>query len=182
MSILLITDQIISDCQRGDPNAQRLVYQALSVVMLGVMMRYASSRAQGEDWLHDGFIQLFDKIGSYRSDGSFEGWARRVFVTTALTHLRRDKKWRNKADGGELGWVESGEASAIKKMHTKDVLRIINRLPTTQRTVLNLYCIEGYGHDEIAGMLSISPQNSRTILHRAKTELAAMLRSEGVMD
>lgn len=179
---MLITDQIISDCQKGDPNAQRFVYQALSVVMLGVVMRYASSRAQSEDWLHDGFIQLFDKIGSYRSDGSFEGWARRVFVTTALTHLRRDKKWKNKTDGRELVWVESGEASAVEKMHSQDVLRIINRLPTTQRTVLNLYCIEGYGHDEIADMLSISPQNSRTILHRAKAELAAMLRQEGLMD
>ncbi|MEF9949864.1 MAG: sigma-70 family RNA polymerase sigma factor [Mucinivorans sp.] len=180
----MITDQIIDRCQKGDRGAQQLIYQELSATMFGVTLRYAPNRSMAEDWLHDGFIHLFDSIGSYRGQGSFVGWARRVFVTTALGHLRIKSTRMSIEHGanGDLSLVESSMATAIETMESEDILNAIARLPTLQRTVLNMFSIEGFSHEEIATILHISPQNSRTILHRAKVELSHALSRTDIIE
>ncbi|MEG0033570.1 MAG: sigma-70 family RNA polymerase sigma factor [Mucinivorans sp.] len=180
----MITDDIIHRCQQGDRGAQQLIYQELSAVMFGVSLRYAPSREVAQDWLHDGFISLFKHIDKYRFEGSFQGWARRVFVTTALSHLRHDRGWTvaNRANEGELSFVESQTSNALQTMQEAEILRMINLLSPPQRAVLNLFSIEGFSHDEIAKMLHITTQNSRLILHRAKAELSKQLKKEGIIE
>lgn len=180
----MITDEIIHSCQNGDRHAQHLIYQELSVKMFCVSLRYAPSRSVAQDWLHDGFIHLFKNITSYRGEGSFEGWARRVFVTTALTNIRREKGWFDRSMPVEdlLSHSQSDIASALQTMESAEILKAINNLAPLHRAVLNLFSIEGYTHDEIASMLGISSQNSRTILHRAKNELSIILKKEGIIE
>lgn len=179
----MIRDEIIHRCQKGDRDAQHLIYQELSVKMFCVSLRYAPNGSVAQDWLHDGFIHLFKNIKNYRGEGSFEGWARRVFITTALTNLRHEKSWNTSSlDIEDLTQSPSDMASVLQTMENQEIIKAINGLSANQRAVLNLFSIEGYTHDEIAPMLGITAQNSRTILHRAKSELASILKKEGIIE
>lgn len=151
--------------------------------MYGVVLRYASSGQEASDWLHDGFIRLFERIGSYRFEGSFEGWARRVFVSAALDQLRRrGNRWQAGLETVVEGNDWAVAAEAVDRIDADRLMELIGRLPEGQRTVLNLFSIEGYTHDEVGQMLGISSENSRITLHRAKQTLAEWLTKEGILN
>ena len=80
---------LVEQCRRQDRRAQRELYEKLSVRMFPVCLRYIGDREKAKDVLHDGFITLFSKLGDYRGDGLFEGWARRIFVTACLMQIRK---------------------------------------------------------------------------------------------
>ena len=80
--------QLINSCKKGDRAAQRVLYDRLAPRMFPVCIRYVGDRTLAEDILQDCFVTLFTRLDSYKGDGSFEGWARRIFVTTALMYLR----------------------------------------------------------------------------------------------
>ena len=81
--------QLIDSCKKGDRAAQKVLFDRLASRMFPVCMRYVGERSLAEDILQDGFITLFTRLDSYKGEGSFEGWARRIFVTTALMNLRK---------------------------------------------------------------------------------------------
>lgn len=149
--------------------------------MYGVCFRYVCNRELAQDLLHDGFITVFSKIADFRGEGSFEGWLRRIFVNTALGHLRKN----NVLDGSEqvdaLRQFDNREVSAVERMEASELLRCIGRLPDGYRTVLNLFAIEGYSHREIAGMLHISEGTSRSQYLRAKNQLHRILEQEKII-
>lgn len=177
-----LTPNTIRRCAAGHTEAQREVYEALQRVMFGVVLRYAGSREEARDWLHDGFIRLFDRMGGYRFEGSFEGWARRVFVSTALDHLRQKRLIWSDLDSGPIEAVDwSVAADGIDRIDADRLIELIGALPPPQRTVLNLFSIEGYAHEEVAEELGISVENSRITLHRAKQTLEQRLKKEGIL-
>ncbi len=80
-----VSEQTLIDlCKKGDRKAQRAIYDKLAPRMFPLCLRYVCDRNLAEDLLQDGFVTLFSKIGSYKGNGSFDGWARKIFVTTAL--------------------------------------------------------------------------------------------------
>ena len=80
--------KLVERCKKQDRRAQRDLYEKLSARMFPVCLRYIGDREMAKDVLHDGFITLFSKLGDYRGEGTFEGWARRIFVTACLMQLR----------------------------------------------------------------------------------------------
>ena len=85
----LFDSQLIDACKKGDRASQRILFDRLAPRMFPLCIRYVKDRSLAEDILQDGFITLFTRIDTYKADGSFEGWARRIFVTTALMSLRK---------------------------------------------------------------------------------------------
>ena len=83
--------ELLESCKKGDRKAQKSLYDLLAPKMMALCMRYAGSRELAEDLLQDGFVTLFSKMGNFKNEGSFEGWARRVFVTTCLMYLRKKR-------------------------------------------------------------------------------------------
>lgn len=150
--------------------------------MFGVCLRYASSRADAEDMLHDGFIHLFNKIGDYRGDGSFEGWSRRIFVTLSLSRLRRNKLLIKEESIELADKIPAQTPTVLATMESNEILKYISKLPIRYRTILNLYSIEGYSHAEIADELNISVESSRVGLLRAKSMLAKSLTEAGILE
>lgn len=163
-------------------DAQRQLYQTLSPKMFGICLRYASGRAEAEDYLHDGFIHLFRKIGDYRSEGSFEGWARRIFVTIALGNIRKKRRQITILEEQNSEQIPGELPTVLSTMQSEEIVGYIAKLPPTYRTVLNLYSIEGYSHQEIADELGITPENSRIQLLRAKAKLAKYLQEAGILE
>lgn len=167
--------QIIDGCRSGDSSARRELYERYSKLMYGVCCRYVKDRETAMDLLHDGFITIYTKIGEYRGDGSFEGWCRRIFVTTALGYLRK-KNPLNESDSIELQYSLSNEqASAIEKMSAQELLDTIDQLPEGYKTILNLYAVEGYSHKEVAEIMGISENTSRSQYSRARVKLSDLL-------
>ena len=139
--------------------------------MFAVCIRYMGNRDDAEDILQEGFVTLFQKIGSFSGDGSFEGWARKIFVNTALMSLRRTDALKLSDDISEAWGVTSESASQIQTIGYKELMKLIADLPAGYRTVFNMYVIEGYTHKEIGDALGISDVTSRSQLQRARTIL-----------
>ncbi len=136
--------------------------------MFPVCLRYVSDRSLAEDILQDSFITLFTKLGSYKGDGSFEGWARRIFVTTALMALRKKDALKMSDELDAVRGMKADTYTQIQNLGYKELMQLIMSLPTGFRTVFNLYAVEGYSHKEIAEMLGITETTSRTQLSRAR--------------
>lgn len=166
-----IYQDCIEGCRKGDRAAQRKMFEALAPKMLAVCFRYMGERAAAEDVLQDGFVTMFSKMDTYSGDGSFEGWARRIFVNTALMSLRKKDALRMSEDIDTVRNMSSDTASQIQDIGYKELMKLVASLPAGYRTVFNMNVIEGYSHDEIAKALNISAVTSRSQLVRARTML-----------
>lgn len=163
--------QLLELCKRGDSSAQKTLYDSLAPKMFPVCIRYMGDRTAAEDVLQDGFVTLFSRLDSYSGAGSFEGWARKIFVNTALMSLRRSDVLKE-SDDIELAWnVKSEAATAVQDIGYKELLKMIGELPAGFRTVFNMYVMEGYSHKEIAEALGITENTSRSQLQRARVAL-----------
>ncbi|MCL2501987.1 MAG: RNA polymerase sigma factor [Bacteroidales bacterium] len=169
--------QLIEGCRRGDSRARRALYELHASAMMSVCLRYVGNSDTARDLLHDGFVKLFTKIHSYSGRGSFNGWMRRIFVTTALEHLRRGRAWQRALGAEELEFqaLES-DVSPFEQLTADDLFACIARLPTKYRIVFNMYAIEEYPHIEIARELGISENTVRSQYARARQMLQKMLK------
>lgn len=167
--------QLIRALKGGDPKAQRMVYEKYAGRMMSVCMRYVGDRMTAEDILVQGFMRIFDSVGQFREEGSFEGWMRRIMVNEALAWLRQQKKMFVNTSVDEAGGI-ADHLYADQHLEAADIMRMIDNLPIGYRTVFNLYAIEGYSHLEISGMLGITESTSKSQLHRARAHLQHSLR------
>jgi len=166
---------LIVGCLDGNRRMQEELYKRYSPKMYAVCLRYAGVTEEAQDVLQEGFIKVFKKMDSYRGDGSFEGWMRRVFVNTAIEHFRR-KRYLMPVTEKEENSIEGKYVSALDELGAKDIMALVQDLSPGYRTVFNLYVVEGYTHKEIAEMLGISEGTSKSQLSRAKVILQDMVR------
>ena len=138
-------------------------------------MRYVGNRETAKDILHDGFVVLFSKLETYKGEGSFEGWARRIFINTALMHLRKSDVLKYSEEIGEAAADITVSPSVIEKMEAERLMKLVCRMPVGFRTIFNMYAIEGYTHSEIAKELNITEGGSRSQLSRARIWLQERL-------
>ena len=139
--------------------------------MFPLCIRYVKDRSLTEDILQDGFITLFTRIDTYKADGSFEGWARRIFVTTALMSLRKKDALKMSDELDTARGMKAETVSQMQNIGYKELMELVMTLPAGFRTVFNMYAIEGYSHKEIAQMLGITETTSRTQFSRARAWL-----------
>ena len=163
--------QLIESCKRGDRASQKAVYDRLASRMFPVCIRYAGDRESAQDIFQDGFITLFTKLDDFKGDGSFEGWARKIFVTTALMYLRKKDVLKISDELDQAKGMKAETVTQTQNLGYKELMELIMTLPPGFRTVFNLYALEGYSHKEIGEMLGISETTSRTQLSRARTWL-----------
>jgi RNA polymerase sigma-70 factor (ECF subfamily) len=166
----------IEGARRGDRRSQKAIYDLLSAKMFAVCLRYMGERDAAEDILQDGFVTLFSKLDSYSGEGSFEGWARKIFVNTALMSLRKKDALKNSEDVDAAWNITSDDPNAIQKIGYNDLMKMIAALPPGFRTVFNMYVVEGYSHKEIAEALGISETTSRSQLQRARVLLQSKIK------
>ena len=115
------------------------------------------------------------------SEGSLEGWIRRIVVNESLTWLRKNKAMKMNVGIEDAKYRIPGNNHTGEKVNEKDLLKMIQSLPTGFRTVFNLYAIEGYSHKEIGEMLGISEGTSKSQYSRAKVHLQNMVLGEAAM-
>jgi RNA polymerase sigma-70 factor (ECF subfamily) len=166
---------LIENCINGNRKSQKELYDMFSGKMFYICLRYAKNQMDAEDILQDGFVKLFNNLHKFRGEGSFEGWVRRIFVNTAIEHLRRKKMNVADVEGLENS-VVSPNGNALDNIYEKDLMSITRTLSDGYRTVFHLYAVEGYSHKEIADKLGITESTSKSQYSRAKAILRDMLQ------
>lgn len=162
-----------------DRTAQKWLYERYSPLFFSVCRRYLSSREDAEEALGSGFFKVFSQIDAYQQVGSFEGWMRRIMINEALMMLR---KRRNLVfPGDEAGMPEPQDTFSIHaELSAQEIMALLDELPAGYRTVFNLYVMEGYKHQEIADLLGISINTSKSQLILAKEKLKKLLTAKGI--
>lgn len=168
-------EAILQGCLQNEPSAQKELYNRYSPKMLAVCYRFGHNREDAEDMLQEGFIKVFSQIHTFRNQGAFEGWVRRIIVHTCINNLKKNKKFNESVDLIHATSLQVREESVPSIVQAKQVVECIRLLPLGYRTVLNLYAIEGYSHKEISLMLEIEESTSRSQYTRAKQMLEDIL-------
>jgi RNA polymerase sigma factor (sigma-70 family) len=173
-------DSLLDGCKKGDRKAQESLYKALASKMMGVCMRYAKDTFEAEDILQMGFVKVFRKVSEFRSDGSFEGWIRRIMVNTAIETYRKNLRSLNVVDIDEV-YDQPQSTFDMGKLELNDLMKLVQQLSNGYRIVFNMYAIEGYSHKEIAKELGISEGASKSQLSRARAILKdKIIKMEGL--
>jgi RNA polymerase sigma factor (sigma-70 family) len=167
---------LITGCIQGDRKMQYELYQRFAPKMYGVCLRYAANAEEAEDMLQEGFVKVFRKLDSFRSEGSFEGWVRRIFVNTAIEQFRK-KNYLQPITEREEATVEGSYLSVLDNLAERDIIGLVQQLSPGYRTVFNMYVVEGYTHKEIADALGISEGTSKSQLSRAKLILQGLVQT-----
>lgn len=154
--------------------AQSEVYQLFADKLFAVCLKYSKNLEDAEDVLQDSFLTIFHKIDSYKNKGSFEGWMKKITINTAL------QKYREKVPLQIIKDVADEDVNEIEletEMFNVDVLlAFIQKLPDRYRLVFNLYVLDNYSHKEIAELLNISENTSKSNLSRARKILKTQLK------
>ena len=174
-------EAILQGCLQNDPTAQKELYTRYSPKMLAVCYRFGHNREDAEDMLQEGFIKVFSQIHTFRNQGAFEGWVRRIIVHTCINNLKKNKKFNESVDINNATSLLVREESVPSIVQAKQVVECIRLLPLGYRTVLNLYAIEGYNHKEISLMLEIEESTSRSQYTRAKQMLEEILIRKSIL-
>lgn len=168
---------ILEKCKKKDGKAQATLYNWLAPKLLGLCLRYMQDRDEAEDVMQDSFVKIFTQLHSYRGEGSFEGWAKRVAVNTALTALKKKKGIYFERN---LTVVESIDFSEDEHQHLNiaEITACMESLAPGYRTIVNLFLVEGFSHREIAEQLDITESTSRSQYARARQALMKLLKEK----
>lgn len=166
---------LISQCLKNDRQAYNKLYQSFAPQMMLVCRRYAKSSCDAEDIMQEGFIKVFRYLKDFRFNGSFEGWIRRIMITTALNFYKKKRIYQNEAELTYLPEAVVTEQEALSNLAQAEIMTLVNNLPNGYRKVFNLNTIEGYSHKEISQMLHISINTSKSQLNRARMSLQKRL-------
>lgn len=176
MNISTSTNHLIELCVAGNRRYQKELYDLFAPKMFAICLRYTKSQMDAEDVLQDGFIKLFNNLHRFRGEGSFDGWVRRIFVNTAIEHIRKKNMNTVECEAIE-NVVADKKHSALDGLIEKDLIKTAQVLSEGYRTVFNLYAVEGFSHKEIAQQLGITESTSKSQFSRAKAILRNKLNS-----
>ena len=165
---------LVQGCKRNDRDSQRLLYRHYYSYAMSICVRYSKSKEEAKEILNDGFLKVFQKIEQYKQETPFEGWLRRIMINAAIDCYRRELKHYHHASAEELK-VENGTQSVIDELSYNELIGFVQHLTPGYRAVFSLYVIDGYTHEEIAGMLNISEGTSKSNLFKAREALKKRL-------
>ena len=167
--------QLVKDCLRGRPEAQKQLYEHFAETMLGVCYRYTKSIKDAEDVLQDGFVKVFNNLSQYKSEGELGAWIRKVMVNTALNFLKRNRRYQDEMCFTNDHLHPVTDDNPALRLQAKELAHLIRQLPTGYQTIFNLHVVEGYSHVEIASMLGITDGTSRSQYARARALLISWI-------
>lgn len=161
-------DDLLSRLKRQEPAAQKIFYDRNVKKFLSISRSYITDLYQAEDCVIKAFCKIFKNMESFRNDGSFDGWARRIVVNECLNFIKSHKTVFYLDDINPAYLEEVYEEELVFNFNAQELL---DQLPDAYRMVFNLYVFEDYSHQEIADALQISTAVSKTQLFRAKEKM-----------
>jgi len=168
-------EEILKGCKKNKRNFQEILYRKYARKMYGICLSYAGDRDLAQDILQESFIKIFNKISAFKSEGSLEGWIRRIITNTAIDHMRSAQRTKNYLSVSKEDTEEFIKPEGLENLKTQDILEQVSKLPDGARLVFNLYALEGFTHKEIAQKLNITEGTSKSQFNRARKLLMTWL-------
>ena len=169
-------DDLIARCKAGDRDAYYRIYKLYSRSMYNLSYRITGREEDAEDALQEAFISAFKNLDSYRADATFGAWLKRIVVNKAINVLKKRRHDELMPEDEQWDVAEEEAPSNYKEELTIErVKKAIEELPDGYRSVLSLYLLEGYDHQEIAEIMGITESTSKSQLNRAKGKLREKL-------
>jgi len=169
-----IHQDLIDGCKLGDQKAQFQIYKLYYKAMYNTSLRIVNNPMEAEDIMQEAFLSAFEKIDAYSGTVSFGAWLKKIVVNKSLDALSKRKEIFENIDSYiEIKDESDNEATEREELDIKveEIKQAIDALPDGYRVILSLYLLEGYDHDEIAEIMSITSSSSRSQLSRAKQKL-----------
>ncbi len=168
-------EEIIQGCLRKKVKSQEMLYKRFFGYALSVAMIHNRNRDNALEIVNDSFVKVFDQIGRFDNSLSFKTWLNKIVINTSIDRFRKNNR-NILYDDKETFLVPDESPTIVNQLTAQDILRLLNLLPEIQRLVFSLYEIEGYSHEEIAGLLKIPENTSRVYLTRAKKRLRELFQ------
>jgi len=169
--------ELIKGCVQQDRRSEERLYKSFYGYLAGVAFRYVREQGLIRELVNEAFVRIFKKIDSFKFDGpademerAFKGWIGKIAANAIIDRLRVQKSWLY-LDEMSTENMPGTITEIADRLNYNDVLALLDRLPKVQQLIFNLYEIEGFSHDEIAGKLNMPASTSRVYLSRAKTTL-----------
>jgi len=174
----------IERAKSGDALAFQALYDRHKRRVYSLCLRMTANTAEAEDLTQEAFLQLYRKIATFRGESAFSTWLHRLSVNVVLMHLRKKSlplvSLEETTQGGEddtpkkdFGAEDLALAGSIDRL---ELQKAVNDLPPGYRTIFVLHDVQGYEHNEIAGIVGCSIGNSKSQLHKARMKLRDMLK------
>lgn len=153
------------------------IYSEHSPKLLGICRRYIPDVYAAEDILQDSFITAMQKGHQLKDEKLLFAWLKKIVINNALQYIRKSSKEifiDKETSAISLTMSENMEEKTYVLAYDftrEELLSSIDHLPSHHKSVFNLYCIENHSHAEIAEMLGISVNTSKSHLLRAKKSI-----------
>lgn len=170
--------KVIQGCRDQDPVYQEKLVKHYAPSLLRLCSRYLYDDNLAYDALQECFMNVFKYIGGYKEEGKFDAWIKRIAVNCALG-VR--KKMSGSINIEDIEYTEEAPTYVpdyAAQFSEQDILKLVDRLPTSAATIFNLYVVEGYSHKEIAELLDIKESSSRSQLTRARVKMVEMIEEK----
>lgn len=182
----IIRDELVERCKQGDPHSYQLLYQRYSKAMYNTSLRIVNNTADAEDVLQEAFLDAFRSLHDFHYRSTFGAWLKKIVINKSINILRKRRAHLVEIDeNSEKGLpvlVQENEVDEEELQYqVATVKKAIQQLPDGYRAVVSLYLLEGYDHEEIAGILGISHNTVRTQYVRAKQKLLSIIKQRGVL-
>jgi RNA polymerase sigma-70 factor (ECF subfamily) len=173
--------------QAGNAAAFEFLYQLHRRRVYALCLRMVGSPSDAEDLMQEAFLQLFRKIGTFRGESAFSTWLHRMTVNVVLMRLRKkslpvasleELTEPDEETGGPRKDVGAPDLRLSGVVDRVNLQRSMEKLAPGYRTVFVLHDVQGYEHNEIAGIMGCSVGNSKSQLHKARTRLRELLQEE----
>src|SRR5271156_872332 len=183
----LTNADVVRLAQQGDPVAFERIYRTHSRKVYTLCLRMVGDRTDAEDLTQEVFLQLFRKIQQFRGESAFSPWLHRMAVNVVLMRFRKktlpaasleETTEPDEETGGprkDIGVPDLRLSGAVDRVNLE---RSIEKLPPGYRTVFVLHDVQGFEHNEIAGIMGCSVGNSKSQLHKARTRLRELLQED----
>lgn len=168
---------LLAGCLRNQRQSQELLYRQFYGYAMSVCLRYAPTRESALEVLNDGFLKVFTRLDQYDATQPFKAWLRRIMINSAVDHYRQEVRHYNQDSLEQAEQLSAPDTvDAYSQLAHEDLLMLIQRLSPAYRLVFNLYVMDGFTHEEIAGQLGISTGASKSNLARARENLRQLLK------
>lgn len=164
-------DQIIDACKEGKEWGQKMLYTSYKDALYNLAFQISGSETEAEHILQDSFLDIFRSIINFRGDSGIYAWMRAIVVRKAIKNKKRNHwEWTNYEEA-----FKQEEIVAAPETDAEDLMKALHQLPDGYRTILILFYMEDYTHEQIANELGIETGTSKSQLHRAKLKLKKII-------
>ncbi len=174
----LTLKQALDECVLSSTErSQSFIYKKYYGYLMAVALRYVREEMEAEDVVNESFVKVFRKLHEFNYENdelviekTFKSWIARITVNTSIDKLRARKEV-DSLDDVSANDLSAHAIMVSTRLEEQDIMKLLYQLSEIQRSIFNLYEIEGYSHQEIGQMLNVPESTSRTYLTRAKSRL-----------